>query len=65
MRSLNTDLRFLVVSGFLLLLALCAVNPACAQPFASGAPVTAQQAYEIRVEAYVYFYPLVTADLTR
>src|SRR5580692_6902159 len=65
MRSLNTDLRFLVVFGFLCMLPLCAVAPAGGQQSASGAPVTAQEAYEIGVEAYVYFYPLVTIDVTR
>jgi|HubBroStandDraft_4_1064222.scaffolds.fasta_scaffold34323_2 hypothetical protein len=65
MRSLNTDLRFLVVFGFLCMLPLCAVAPAGGQQSASGAPVTAQEAYDIGVEAYVYFYPLVTVDVTR
>ena len=47
------------------MLALCAAIPACAQQSASGASVTAQEAYEIGVEAYVYLYPLVIADVTR
>ena len=65
MRSLNIDLRFLGVSGLLCLLALCAVYRACAQQSTSGAPITAQEAYEIGVEAYVYFYPAVTIEVTR
>ena len=65
MRSLNSVLRFLVVAGLLCLLALCAVDPAFAQQSASGAPITAQEAYEIGVEAYVYFYPAVTIEVTR
>jgi hypothetical protein len=42
MRSLNTNLRFLGVSGLLCLLALSAIDRACAQQSASGAPITAQ-----------------------
>src|SRR5215475_6292134 len=30
-----------------------------------GEPVSSQEAHAIGVEAYVYFYPLVTMDITR
>jgi hypothetical protein len=49
------------IASFLALAAL----PVYAQQSAAGAPVTAHEAYEIGVEAYVYFYPLVSADVTR
>jgi hypothetical protein len=65
MRSWNTELRFLVIWGTLCLLALCPFNVVRAQQTTSDTPITAQEAYEIGVEAYVYFYPLVTIDLTR
>jgi hypothetical protein len=32
---------------------------------ASAEPITEQQAHAIGVDAYLYFYPLVTMDLTR
>ena len=32
---------------------------------ASGEPLSADEAHAIAVEAYVYFYPLVTMDITR
>jgi hypothetical protein len=62
---MKTGLRFLVVSGFLCMVAFCPFAAVHAQQSASGAPVTPQEAYEIGVEAYVYFYPLVSADVTR
>ncbi len=65
MRSTKTGLRFLAISGLLFVLSLCAVSPAGAQQSTSAAPVTAQEAYEIGVEAYVYFYPLVSINITR
>ena len=65
MPLLKTGLRFLAISAFLCILASGAAIPAGAQQSASGVSVTAQEAYEIGVEAYVYFYPLVTIDVTR
>jgi hypothetical protein len=62
MRPNKIGLQFLAVSGFLCLLAFCSLDTARAQQPVS---VTAQEAYEIGVEAYVYFYPLVTMDVTR
>jgi hypothetical protein len=47
-----------------LTLGLClgvAVVPAQAQ----GAPITEQEAHAIATDAYVYFYPLITMDVTR
>jgi hypothetical protein len=47
MRSLKTSLRFLVVSGFLCMVAFCPFDAVRAQQSASAAPVTAPEAYEI------------------
>jgi hypothetical protein len=47
------------------MLAVWAAGPADAQQTESSASVTAQEAYDIGVEAYVYFYPAVTIDVTR
>ena len=46
----------------LTLLALAPTLPATAQ---APAQISAQEAYEIGVEAYIYFYPLVTMEVTR
>jgi hypothetical protein len=62
MGSTKTVLWRLAVSGFLCMQVLCAPSPVRGQQPAS---VTAQEAYEIGVEAYVYFYPAVTIDVTR
>ena len=62
MRPMKTDLQCLAVSWFLCLLAFCSVDTARAQQPAS---VTAEEAYEIGVEAYVYLYPLVSMDVSR
>src|SRR6185295_15017769 len=32
---------------------------------ASAEPITPQEAHDIAVEAYIYFYPLVSMDVTR
>jgi len=45
-----------------LLVAICLILPAS---IAKAEPVTEQQAHAIGVDAYLYFYPLVTMDLTR
>jgi hypothetical protein len=56
---------FAMFQGILkLILGLClgaAVMPAAAQ----AAPITEQEAHAIAADAYVYFYPLVTMDVTR
>jgi hypothetical protein len=65
MRSMKTGVRFLAISGILSVLSVYAVIPAGAQQSNSGAPVTAEEAHAIGVEAYIYFYPLVTVDVTR
>ncbi len=62
MRLTKPGLRFLTILGFLSLVTPGAVSPLRAQ---QPAAVTAQEAYEIGVEAYVYFYPAVTIDVTR
>ena len=53
--------KFLV--SLLALVALLALAPARAQ--SPAAAITEQQAHEIAVDAYIYFYPLVTMDVTR
>jgi hypothetical protein len=44
------------------LLAICLI---LATALAKAEPITEQQAHAIGVDAYLYFYPLVTMDLTR
>jgi len=34
-------------------------------PAAQMPPVTAEEAHAVGVDAYLYFYPLVTMDITR
>jgi len=65
MRITRTGLRFLAFWGFLSLAVLYPFNPTKAQQAASTVPVTAEEAYEIGVEAYVYFYPAVSVEVTR
>jgi hypothetical protein len=60
---LNTDPRTALIAAFgLAALGLAALAPATA---ARAQLVSEQQAYEIAVEAYVYFYPLITMDVSR
>jgi hypothetical protein len=48
-----------------LALALALLHPASGPTAGAAEPVTAEEAHAIGVEAYLYFYPLVTMDLTR
>jgi len=41
---------------------LCSVVPVAAH---AQSPITEQEAQSIAADAYIYFYPLVTMDLTR
>ena len=50
-----------LTSAFLLSSAL--VQPAPAQGTASA--ITEQEAFAIAVDSYVYFYPLISMDVTR
>ncbi|HTJ02542.1 MAG TPA: DUF1254 domain-containing protein [Methylovirgula sp.] len=58
MKYLNSTLRHLAVvtAAF-----LSFYTPAKAEP----AAITPDEAHEVAVEAYVYFYPLITMDITR
>lgn len=47
------------------LLALAMVLPLAGPAAAAEGPVSEEEARDIAVEAYVYFYPLVTMDVTR
>jgi len=49
----------------LILFALIAPALAPAAIAQSAQPITEQEAHAIGVDAYVYFYPLVTMDVTR
>jgi hypothetical protein len=56
---------FAMFQGILkLTLALCLGVAAMPAP-AEAAPITEQEAHAIATDAYVYFYPLVTMDVTR
>ncbi len=46
-------------------LALLIAGSLTGAPARAAEPISEQQAYEIGVEAYVYFYPLVLMDVTR
>ena len=48
-----------------IVLALAATLLGAVPVKASGAPLTPEEARAIAVEAYVYFYPMVTMDITR
>jgi hypothetical protein len=65
MRPMRTGLAFWVISGLLGALALFVATPAGAQQAGSNAPVTEEQAHAIAVNAYLYFYPLISVDITR
>lgn len=59
----QTAKHFLVRSALVLIAALgLAAAPAMAQP---ASAITEKEAEEIAVEAYVYFYPLISMDVTR
>ena len=64
MGPMKTRLRLLAVIILLFLVALFPFDAVNAQA-SSDPAVTPQEAYEIGVEAYVYFYALVTMDVTR
>ncbi|WP_373696639.1 DUF1254 domain-containing protein [Microvirga yunnanensis] len=51
----------IIVSGIMLLTGAVGIASATTNAFA----ITEQEAQDIAVEAYVYFYPLVTMDVTR
>jgi hypothetical protein len=48
--------------GLTLGLLLCPILPLAAQ---AQSAITEQEALSIAVDAYIYFYPLVTMDVTR
>ncbi|VVP88196.1 hypothetical protein PS918_02961 [Pseudomonas fluorescens] len=50
------------LSAFALTVAVCAVCPLASH---AQSKVTAEEAHAIGVDAYVYFYPLLTMDITR
>jgi hypothetical protein len=65
MRPTRIRLRFSVMCGLLSVLAQLATSPVFAQQPSSSALVTEEQAHAIAVNAYLYFYPLISIDITR
>ena len=50
------------IRRYSLMVAACLILPASTP---KAEPITEQQAHAIGADAYLYFYPLVTMDLTR
>ena len=46
-------------------LALALIAATLAPAMAATGPVTEEEAHAIGVDAYIYFYPIVTMDVTR
>ena len=62
---MTSTAKNLGVRAILLASVVCAAAAFSPQTTHAQASVSAQEAYEIGMEAYVYFYPLVTMEVTR
>jgi hypothetical protein len=60
---MQKQLRYLSRAGRVVLLSAAMV--ALADGTLAAEQITAQEAHDIGVDAYLYFYPLVTTDVTR
>jgi len=58
-------MRSTALHAFSFVLALILALPVAAVRAQPAAKVTEQEAYDIGVEAYTYFYPLITMELSR
>ena len=65
-KNMEGDRMTTIVSRFMIVfLFVATIAVALPAPAAQASPITGDEALSIGVETYLYFYPLLTMDITR